>query len=584
MNNIRKPRPKITERSLYPALIDLIRAAGGAGVSEVTYNSEPDIIFRLGGREWILSVKIGESVGLIKSAFVQYLRHKQESEIPFGMLMLFPEAIRKTKATQESIIDAISTMFPTVLIDAGEVKEELKDRAFPEIISFLQTQILERLDRKIASYYSLKLVISLLQEQVSEMMNDISINEETIMNIVTNRELLMDIGHLNRKQTEDVGRFLASYILLSQILFLRLFYAEQRKLFIDPLFPPTRLSLSRAFKKIQEINYRPIYSVNVMDVIPDNFIEETFRLIWGLELERVRHDLPGRIFHELMPTSIRKMLAAFYTRPNAADLLSKLSILNANDSVFDPACGSGTILVAGYKRKLELFNKKKLAGNPHKRFCEDEIFGADIMPFAVHLTSANLAAMDVSTTIERTQIIQGDSIKLVPGNVYIGGIAQLDTFQQLFGTTPKARTIDGESYEVPLIRANVVIMNPPFTKVERGIKEFVDMKKFSGRCGGEVGLWGHFIALADEFLIKDGIFAGVIPINILRGRESRAVRNILFNEWTPLYVIKSVRNYGFSEWSEYRDILLIARKSSPSYRNKVKYCLIKKDELMSRVV
>ena len=53
-------------------------------------------------------------------------------------------------------------------------------------------------------------------------------------------------------------------------------------------------------------------------------------------------------------------------------------------------------------------------------------------------------------------------------------------------------------------------MNPPFTKVERGISEYIDMSKFKDICGGEVGLQAHFLALADIFLEEDGILGTVL--------------------------------------------------------------------------
>jgi hypothetical protein len=40
-------------------------------------------------------VKIGEDIGTIKAALIQYLRHKEESKIAFGMLLLLPESIRR---------------------------------------------------------------------------------------------------------------------------------------------------------------------------------------------------------------------------------------------------------------------------------------------------------------------------------------------------------------------------------------------------------------------------------------------------------------------------------------------------------
>jgi hypothetical protein len=55
----------------------------------------------------------------------------------------------------------------------------------------------------------------------------------------------------------------------------------------------------------------------------------------------------------------------------------------------------------------------------------------------------------------------------------------------------------------------------------------------------------------------------VIPISLLRGRETDKVREFVFSNWTPIYILKSTFNYGFSERAEYRDVLFIARKSKP---------------------
>lgn len=264
------------------------------------------------------------------------------------------------------------------------------------------------------------------------------------------------------------------------------------------------------------------------------------------------------------------MLAAFYTRPQAAELLAHLTITEASDTVFDPACGSATILIAAYRQKHELAGP---CSRDHRRFCEHEIFGADIMPFAVHLATANLAAMEPGTIITRTQIIHGDSLKFSRGHHYRSGLQP-----GMPGLLPAARVgymAKGEEYEVDLEPTDVVLMNPPFTKVERGIAQYVDMQRFSGVVGGEVGLWGHFLRLADDFLKTDGMFGGVIPISIMRGRESEKVREFLFRQWTPLYLIKATGNYGFSEWAEYPDILVIARKRPCSFRPSGKGVLYK---------
>lgn len=403
-------------------------------------------------------------------------------------------------------------------------------------------------------------------------MADIRLSEEQVIKITTDRRLLSGMAHLDENQSADTTRFLASYIILSQILFLRLFSRNRPGILPAETKQITRNWLRLAFGRILDINYKPIFELDVLNDIPENYLHQTFRLIWILEVERIRHELPGRLFHELIPPKIRKMLAAFYTRPQAAQLLARLTIRQSTDFVFDPACGSGTILVSGYRRKMDLHHQEGLEGNPHKKFCEQEIFGSDIMPFAVHLTTANLAAMDPSTTIDNAQIIQDDSLKLSAEYRYKTGI-QLT----LFEPARKAFTMRGERHDVRLEKVDVVLMNPPFTKIERGIRNHVNMERFGKICGNEVGLWGHFIVFADSFLKHNGIFGAVIPISILEGRETKKIRDFIFSNWTPMYILKSTINYGFSESSEYRDVLLIARKGKPYDGDRVKFALIKKD-------
>ena len=560
---------RVTERTFYDALLAAIRDRGGTGVQEISFNGEPDIKFRLIGRDWLLGVKIGQSSSTLTSAFLQFSRHKHESGIESGILLFLPDSVRKIRPTEEAIAEAVSTAGVLALVDASTLQKQYGDRTFPHLLETIQTELAPLLAKGVATTYPLPTVISMLQVQVQELMDRLAMGEREVLRIITDRALLSDLGSLTAGQENQVTRFLGAYIVLSQILFLRFLSSARTEL--DPPRPVTRRSLRESFAKVLEINYRPIYELDVLDALPEEYVRATFDLIWALQLEKIRYELPGRIFHELMPGQIRKLLAAFYTRPQAAELLARLVVRQADDSVLDPACGSGTILVSTYRVKEERYGAEGRIGSPHKLFCEEQIFGADIMPFAVHLTSANLAAMDVQQTLDRTLVFHADSLSLVPGKAY--GVGFL---QGTFLAAPRTGvTTKGEAYEVPLDKVDVVAMNPPFTKVERRIRDYVHMQTFADRAGGEVGLWGHFVFLADEFLKAEGMMAAVLPINVLRGRESQRVRDFLFGEWTPLYVLKPTLNYGFSEWAEYRDTIVIARKAPPPSGHRVKFCLVK---------
>ncbi len=566
------PRGKVTERTFYPKLIDQIRENGGQSVSEVLFNSEPDIIFDFADRQWILSVKIGETPAILKQAFIQYQRHKEETKRDHGLILFLPESIRSIRPVESEIVRAAATSECTCLLDTPVVKDELRAQTFPQILGRLKVEVIPAIARAERRQFPFDTVLALLRQHVLDMMQEIHLTDAAAYRVIADKRLLSGIGRLTLNEAADASRFLASYILLSQVLFLRLFSRTRTDVLPELKGRVTRKWLRQAFDRVLDINYKPIFGLDVLNLIPEDFAQDTFHLIWGLEVERARYELPGRLFHELMPPTTRKMLAAFYTRPQAAELLARLTIQDGASKVFDPACGSGTILVAAYRRKLELLREAGRTTNPHKEFCEEQLAGSDIMPFAVHLTSANLASVDPAETIAKTQIVEGDSLGLSPKTTYASGVQT-----KLMAAERKGYTMRGERHDVDLSGINTVMMNPPFTKVERGIRNFVDMEKFGPIVGNEVGLWGHFIPLALEFLPEGGDFGAVLPVNLLRGRESSKTRTLIFDNLTSIRILKPAINYGFSEWAEYGDILLIGRKGHPTPDDTVKFAIVKKN-------
>ncbi|MGB9815837.1 MAG: HsdM family class I SAM-dependent methyltransferase [Thermoplasmata archaeon] len=563
---------KVTERTFYPFLINIIEQFGGNGVSEVLFNSQPDIVFNFSEIKWLLSVKIGNDSKTLKDAFLQYSRHKDESGISYGVILFLPEEVRKFPPVETYISQKIKNLNCDALIDTPYVKRQFGRMNFPSILKNIKEEIISKVLQQKYSSYPLSTVMKILQQHVEEMMDSLSLSNEKIVKIITDKELLSNIGHTDPKSANEIARFLSAYILLSQILFLRLYSRYHKDVLPPKKDSDTKTWLREAFRRIREINYRPIYDLDVLGTVSESFATDTLDLIWGLEIERLKEELPGRIFHELMPRKIRKLLAAFYTRPQAADLLAKLTISKSDQTVFDPACGSGTILVSAYKRKLALYYEEGKTGNPHQKFCEEEIYGSDIMPFAVHLTGANLSSMDPSVNLNHHQIIQADSLSLSNLTTYKTGV-QLT----LIPSTRRAFDMQGADYNINLEKVDCILMNPPFTKVERGIRKYVNMNKYGDQAGYEVGLWGHFLYLAYDFLKEGGVLGAVLPINVLRGRESEKVRKLLFEKMTPIFIVKSSINYGFSEYSEYRDILFVATKSIPNPNHRVKYILIKQD-------
>ena len=135
----------------------------------------------------------------------------------------------------------------------------------------------------------------------------------------------------------------------------------------------SRLRLLTLWDAILEIDYYPIFSM-ARDVVAElseveaaEVLDEcahTAARLLGMGAVG-RHDLAGRIFNRLIAD--RKLLAAFYTSIPAAALLAGLALtperwprVDWDDAaqlrrlrVVDPACGTGTLLMAAYQQIVQ---------------------------------------------------------------------------------------------------------------------------------------------------------------------------------------------------------------------------------------
>ena len=158
---------------------------------------------------------------------------------------------------------------------------------------------------------------------------------------------------------------------------------QERLASLEPAFSPvnqarvngtfSRLQLLQAWEYILSIDYYPIFNMawQVVNELSDveaaqvlNRCAETAAALLAMGAVG-RHDLAGRIFNRLI--SERKLLAAFYTSIPAATLLAGLALQRnrwpdvawgdgaavANLRVLDPACGTGTLLMAAYRQILQ---------------------------------------------------------------------------------------------------------------------------------------------------------------------------------------------------------------------------------------
>lgn len=559
-------------------------------VDEVNIKGKfPDIFFKFGKESFIVQVKVGKHKKLLEG-LIDAEEHAKLAKTNNFIVLRYPEEIRRHLASdkpKKQLEDIALTTPVEILV----ITKYWKDHLEKSTVEYLAGELLRRIKKKEVGAPTLDLVTKTLSESVDELsaiLKTYSAKElnQMIEPVVGRFDLFLALGKFKdsmeeEKALKDAAINLTSYLLIDQILFYHIYHDVTHTLSALSEDIKDVYELNDYFKTIKQIDYLPIYSVDVVRSLPKDkrileVVVDIIRAIKLIEPEHVKHALIGRLFHELLPEHTRKILAAFYTNPIASELLASLTIDSAEESIIDPACGSGTLLVSAYKRKMELSkvrtSKKRISC--HKKFLEREITGLDVMPFATHLTAVNLSSQYMETTSDILRIGVSDSLLDVSGKVRRTEGYKVSSFVKRI-----QRTLGVQHHEVETVGAvgvstvikpfyvkkvDSLLMNPPFSDREKlptdYRKRLNSLKKINEICGKQVNLWGLFLSLADEFM-KDGSKIGaVLPINLMRGRASQKLRDFILQNYHIRYIVKSTKDVGFSEGCQFRDILVVLEK------------------------
>lgn len=371
--------------------------------------------------------------------------------------------------------------------------------------------------------------------------------------------------------------------------------------------------LASAWDAILAIDYFPIFRMarDVVEELPtqlaSDFLDRcalTAERLLGLAATR-RHDLAGRIFNRLIAD--RKFLAAFYTKIPTATLLAGLALdpsqwpdmdwRNPESirglTVIDPACGTGTLLMAAYHQLADNARRAGLARNLpetqlHQLLIEDVIHGADVVQAAIHLTAATLAAMSPSVAFRRMNLhtlpLGFDDVN----GARLGSLDWLtrDRLDSLFsGAGEQVSGLAGEaasSAQRP--RADLVIMNPPYTRhegpgdgsdtyttvfgsfrepsVERQMSRALVRACRGTPANQRVGLASAFLALADHLVQSSGHVAVVLPMAAVAGSAWSGMRELLTSRYAVSYIlaVHDPKHQSLSEDTDIAEVLLVARR------------------------
>lgn len=420
--------PSYTENTVRNLLLKELEKRGVKVATEVSYKTpigimKPDALLQNGGN-YIVETKLGPEAKLF-DAMTQLYDYTKYITAVGGFAILLPKELRRPLPIEWLEHMALSPKYKYVV--TAVFKDKRPSQKFvgslKEVADWISQHVLQP-----PEYVEpdTSLAISVLNDAVNYVtLGMLRLREQELEDIFGGKTVFENILQYEEgKYPLDEMRKAATYLLINQILFYHVLSSNDPITFpkIEEEYLKEPSDLSIYFKRVLQIDYTPTFGFDVASRLPSSATEvlkKVIKAIKGIAPEKIKFDLLGKVFHDLIPFEVRKAVAAFYTNNEAAELLAHLSIDDPDAKVMDLACGSGTLLVAAYHRKRELLESsgKYFGLEEHKRFLEEDLTGIDIMPFAAHLAVVHLSLQSPIYETEKVRIAVWDSTELKPGQV-----------------------------------------------------------------------------------------------------------------------------------------------------------------------
>ena len=453
-----------------------------------------------------------------------------------------------------------------------------------------------------------------------------------------------------------------SLVWLNALLFQELL---AKNLTLPPKYSPSRIprpnpagdtsDLLRQWNEILEINWHPIFSAarDALEQSSPEKAKEALNYLKRIATEIAeqgfiqRHDITGRIYHRLLEE--RKFLATNYTTIPAAILLAGLTFDKkhtwakqfdfaspetlAQMKIIDPACGSGTLLMAVLQEMIKCHResvdeyKEEEKRKAIKIMLEKTIYGFDVVAGAIHFAASTLSMSETSQFISEMQLYRTEygfqngtaklgSIDMLESSPSKGHATRRNIFDAIHDTVIRAGTKGDEikeAFEFP--RADLVIANPPYTRA--GGPGDADNTAWNPIFGGTMsekdqkimhdtlnktlqptpasmlaGLASAFLVLADQKIKLDGRLSFVLPATLVTGKAWEKMRQFILRRYEIDWIITSHdpkirsakkgfpgRKYvGFSESTSLAEVLLVAtRRKKPNSTHSIAFVNLRRN-------
>jgi predicted type IV restriction endonuclease len=277
--------------------------------------------------------------------------------------------------------------------------------------------------------------------------------------------------------------------------------------------------LKMAFAEILRIDYEAIFKHDVFDKIDfsEGHLKRIIDDLSEYNFAKIGSDIIGRIYEDHVSRDERKKLGQFYTPDYIIDYILNNIPIKVNYKLLDPACGSGGFLIRAYDRFLKISIDKNKS-NSHKQILENNLYGYDINPFAVHLTAMNLALKNIESKTDVLNVVERDS--LLTNNTIT------NSFQ--------VKTLDAKVKEADKAKHsgfNAVVGNPPYFNMKQEDIE----KKYKGQgydsiSTGVTNIASLFLKRYIELLEPSGYLGFVVPKSITYLDSWKGIRKVILQE------------------------------------------------------
>ena len=381
---------------------------------------------------------------------------------------------------------------------------------------------------------------------------------------------------------------------------------------IDP-----REVLETAWLSILEKGYAPVFrpALAVLTTLREGkAVDDAVRMVAECanrvadSMSDLGYDHAGPLYHRILGSA--KSDGAYYTNNLSAIMLARLALSDGfvdwsdpvtiqNLRIIDPACGTGTLLMAALQTIKERCSVSKEmsvedSNALHKHLVEDVLCGLDINQHAIQLAACNMTLGAPIVDYERMNLVtmphgpQGDappkagSLEILTTADDSLDLRSLLTPQRSLNSLDATQVNESSEIRFPLRELDVVIMNAPYTanenrskkygeagrktmqRHELGIKEHLERRDGALRGVVTTNSIGTFFTPLADMLLKDtcGTLAKVIPTTACTNTSGKEERKFLAERFHIEIVVTShdPRCFNFSENTGINESLLICRR------------------------